>query len=253
MRALILAAGRGVRLQPLTDDRPKCLVVLAGRSLLAWQCSALRAAGISEIAVVVGWRAGRVRCAGLVRFVNRAWRWTNMVASMLTARAWLAAGPCIVAYGDVVYHAEVVRRLAISADDIAITYDPDWLALWRARFQQPEHDAESLCVVDGRVRAIGGRVDDIDAVDGQFMGLLRVTPVGLAQIDAHLARSPAGESASLETTHLLAAMIAEGVRVGAVAVGGSWCEVDRIEDLTLYERRLRDDPTWRHDWRKVPS
>lgn len=170
---------------------------------------------------------------------------------MLTARSWLIAGPCIVAYGDVLYHGEAVRRLAAATDDIAITYDPGWLALWRARFTHPEDDAESLRVVDGQVRAIGGHVDDLAAIDGQFMGLLRVTPAGLSRIDAHLARQPAAPS--LETTHLLAAMIAEGTPVGAVAVNGGWCEVDRIEDLALYEQRGRDDPGWSHDWRKAPA
>jgi L-glutamine-phosphate cytidylyltransferase len=248
VRALILAAGRGARLRPLTDDRPKCLVQLAGRALLDWQLDALRAAGIATIAIVVGWRHRHVRYAGVTRFVNRSWRRTDMIASLLAARAWLRIGPCIVAYGDVVYHPDIVRRLAAAPHDVAISYDRAWRALWRARFRRPEDDAESLQVVRGRVRAIGGRVTDVRAVDGQFMGLLRLTPQGLASLEAVAAASPRA-GARLQTTQCLAALAASGVAVGAVPVRGRWCEVDSTTDLELYERRIAGGRGWQHDWR----
>ncbi len=249
MRALILAAGRGERLRPLTDDRPKCLVRVGGRALLDWQLAALRAAGIIDVAIVTGWRGERVRRRGLVRFVNRAWRRTNMVASLLCARRWLAAAPCLVVYGDVVHHPDVLTRLAAAQDDVAISYDLAWRSLWRARFAHPEDDAESLRVTRGRVRDIGGRVRDVARVAGQFMGLVRLTPAGFARIEALLRRRSPAVVARLETTHLLARLVASGERIGAVAVRGRWCEVDSADDLALYERRLHAATGWRHDWR----
>ena len=52
MKDIILAAGRGSRMKNLTADRPKCLVELRGKALLDWQLEALRAAGVTEIAIV---------------------------------------------------------------------------------------------------------------------------------------------------------------------------------------------------------
>lgn len=249
MRALILAAGRGSRLRPLTDDRPKCLVRLAGRALLDWQLDAIRAAGIERIAIVAGWRRDRVGRPGVVRFVNRAWRRTAMVASLLAARRWLVDEPCVVAYGDVVHHPAILRRLAAARGDVAIAYDTGFHSLWRARFARPEDDAESLRVRAGRVRAIGGRVADLAACDGQFMGLMRITPRGFAAMRNLLARRSPARVARLETTHLLAALVADGVAVGAVPVRGRWCEVDAPADLALYERRIASGRGWLHDWR----
>ena len=60
MRAVILGAGEGTRLRPYTDDRPKCLVELAGRTLLAWQLDALAAAGVSDTTIVTGYRADQI-------------------------------------------------------------------------------------------------------------------------------------------------------------------------------------------------
>jgi choline kinase len=245
MRALIVAAGRGTRLRPLTDDRPKCLVRLGGRSLLAWQLGALRHVGITEIAVVLGWRRARVRARGVQRFVNPDWRRTTMVASLLAARAWLARGPCVVAYGDVVFHPAIVRRLARAAADLAISYDVAWRALWDARFTRAEDDGESLRVARGRVVEIGRPLAGDREPDGQFMGLLRVTPRGVAR----LARGAGSADRRLDTTALLDALVAAGGDVAAVPVRGRWCEIDSIRDLTLYERRLASGRPWLHDWR----
>ena len=53
-RAVILSAGKGSRLYPHTEDKPKCLLPLAGRTLLEWQLDALYAAGVEEMTIVTG-------------------------------------------------------------------------------------------------------------------------------------------------------------------------------------------------------
>lgn len=55
MRAMILAAGRGSRLSPITDSRPKPLVHVAGRALIEYQIEAIRKVGIKEIVINTGW------------------------------------------------------------------------------------------------------------------------------------------------------------------------------------------------------
>ena len=62
-RAVILAAGQGSRLLPLTEDTPKCLLDLAGRSMLEWQLRGLAAAGIREVVVLTGFRSDLVESA----------------------------------------------------------------------------------------------------------------------------------------------------------------------------------------------
>ena len=66
MKAIILAAGRGSRMKNMTDERPKCLVELGGKPLLEYQLTALRQAGINEIAVVTGYRRELLVGYGLV-------------------------------------------------------------------------------------------------------------------------------------------------------------------------------------------
>ncbi len=93
MRAIILAAGRGSRMQHLTEDRPKCLVELHGRPLLQWQRDALGEAGIEDVAVVTGYLREQLADKGLHEFNNPIWDRTNMVASLACAADWLEQGP----------------------------------------------------------------------------------------------------------------------------------------------------------------
>jgi choline kinase len=236
MKAIILAAGRGSRMKGLTDDRPKCLVELAGRSLLDRQVTALRAAGCTEVAVVAGYRSDLLEGRGLGVFTNPRWAETNMVVSLTCAAAWLDAGPCLVSYGDIFYTASTARRLAGAAADIAISYDPDWHALWSARFADPLSDAETFRLApDGTVADIGRRPTSLDEVQGQYMGLLKFTPAGWAAVTGHLAAVGPQAAARLDMTSLLRALIDKGTPVGAVAADGPWGEVDSATDLAFYE------------------
>ncbi len=248
-RAVILAAGRGERLRPLTDDRPKCLVPIAGRTLIEWQLDALRSCGIADVAVVTGYRGGMLGAYPVTCLHNPQWARSNMVVSLLRARRWLRAGPCIVAYGDVAYHPDVVDTLLRAPHEIAMTYDVCWRALWETRFACPRDDAESLRIDAGRVVEIGAPVPDLAAVDGQFMGLLKLEPAGWRRIERWLARLADDALSRLQTTQLLQHLIAAGVQVGALPVAGRWCELDSAGDLAIYEALLRSGNGWTHDWR----
>ena len=73
MKAIILAAGRGSRMRKLTDENPKCLVLLRGKSLLDWQLEALRGAGIKQISIVTGYKRELLLDKGLKEFNNNRW------------------------------------------------------------------------------------------------------------------------------------------------------------------------------------
>src|SRR5690349_3370386 len=66
-KAILLSAGKGSRLLPLTADRPKCLIAFSGRSLLEWQLDVLQDAGIGEIVIVTGFREELVEAVAAAR------------------------------------------------------------------------------------------------------------------------------------------------------------------------------------------
>jgi L-glutamine-phosphate cytidylyltransferase len=241
MRALILAAGRGSRLRQLGDERPKCLVELAGRPLIERQVAALRRGGIGEIGVVRGYRAEMLAFAGLSYFDNARWAQTNMVASLVTAAAWLRAGPVIVSYADIFYRAALVHSLSVADGDLVITYDRAWRTLWTRRFADPLADAETFRTSDaGELLEIGGRTHRIEEIQGQYMGLLKFTPAAWRAVEALLHDLEATARDRLDMTGMLRRLLAAGtVRMGTVGTDGQWGEIDNPGDIALYEAMLQ--------------
>ncbi|MFI8226351.1 phosphocholine cytidylyltransferase family protein [Pseudomonas sp. NPDC085632] len=237
MKAIILAAGRGSRMKSLTDERPKCLVELRGKPLLEWQLESLRAAGISDIAVVTGYKRELLAERGLSEFHNPRWAETNMVSSLACAESWLQGEPCIVSYSDIFYSPVAVQSLINSDATLAVTYDPDWLQLWTERFGDPLLDAETFRLTAAHTLAeIGNKPQSVDDVQGQYMGLLRFTPEGWAEVVRLRAELSPQQRDSMHMTNTLQRVIDAGrVPIEAVAYTGEWGEVDSSEDLSVYQ------------------
>ncbi len=252
MRGLILAAGRGSRMGDLTEESPKCMTPLCGKTLIEWQIAALRGAGVDEIAVVRGYRPEALVAPGCAFFDNPRWSETNMVMSLAAAQEWLLEGPTVVSYSDIVYGPEAVRRLAAAPGALAITYDKDWHALWSARFDDPLSDAESFVLgPGGRLAEIGARVDDLARIEGQYMGLLKFTPEGWRQVAGLLGELAPAQADRLDMTSLLQRLLDAGVTIDTAGIDGGWCEVDAESDLRLYEKLAESSGAWSHDWRSA--
>lgn len=238
----------------LTAAKPKCLTLLAGRSLLDWQLAALRSAGMKSIAVVGGYRKELLASGAYELLDNPDWATTNMVATLRCASPLLRRFACLVSYSDIVYRSDHVRALAEVDADVAITYDTKWKSLWSARFADPLADAETFRQEQGWLTTIGEKTRSMADIEGQYMGLLKFTPAGWGQVEQVAATLPAQEQRSIDTTNLLRVLLRSGARIRCVPVHGGWCEVDGSADVELYQRLLeeseRNGVRWDHDWRR---
>jgi choline kinase len=229
-KAVILSAGQGRRLSPLTDTRPKCLIDLSGRSVLHWQLRHLHEAGLAEVVVVTGFAAELVEeeIAGLslpgmtVRTLfNPFYGLTDNLAT-----CWLARGemtePFLLLNGDTLFEPAIASRL-LAAAPAAVTVTID---------RKSAYDADDMKVLtDGdRLMAIG---KTIPAFDAESIGFLRFSAEGAGYFVQAV-------EAALRTTEGLKrwylSVIDELAReTGAVAVasieGLDWAEMDFPEDV----------------------
>jgi choline kinase len=237
MKAIILAAGRGSRMRELTDQHPKCLVELRGKTLLNWQLEALREAGIKEIAIVTGYKREMLANRGLVEFHNPRWAETQMVSSLAYAEDWLQKEPCIVSYSDIFYAPSAVESLMNSTASLAVTYDPNWLQLWTHRFGDPLLDAETFRLTpEGMLAEIGNKPNSVDEVQGQYMGLLRFTPEGWAEVARIRSILSTAECDRMHMTGTLQRVIDAGqITITAGPYAGEWGEIDSAKDLSAYQ------------------
>jgi len=231
-RAIILSAGRGGRLLPLTERLPKCLLDVGGRSLLAWQLRALAEAGVREAVVVTGYGAEfvdleierhsppgmRVRA-----LYNPFFQVADNLASCWIARSELT-GRCLILNGDTLIQTAIARRL-LAAPSAPITVTIDRKAAY-------DEDDMKVVATGDRLNAIGKKLTSGD-VNGESIGFLRFDAAGSAQFVAEVERSmrvPAG----LRRWYLSAIndLAGAGVDVRVVSIEGlEWGEIDYPADL----------------------
>jgi L-glutamine-phosphate cytidylyltransferase len=241
MRAVILAAGRGSRMGPLAEDRPKCLVELAHQPLIRRQIAALRGGGISTIGTVRGYLANMINVEDVTYFENPRWAETNMVMSLAAAATWLESDSVVISYADIFYGRDVVRDLAASSGDLVIAYDRGWRSLWTRRFVDPLSDAETFRTdARGNLIEIGRRTTQIDDIEGQYMGLLKFTPQAWRAVEAVLAATDVKTRDAMDMTTLLRTLLDSGFPIRTMGIAGQWGEIDSSGDLELYENMIRE-------------
>ena len=241
-RAILLAAGQGTRLAPLTDDRPKCLVPLAGRTILDRARSSLAAARITDLWVVAGYRAEMISSAGYRTIVNERFASTNMVTSLFAARQLIdGSRDILIVYGDIVFEPRVVEAMTQSTAMVSVAVNRAWQPLWAARMDDPLVDAETLKISNGLVTEIGKKPGALTDIEGQYMGLIRVraeVAQRFCQAYDQIDRQASYDGVRFEQmymTSFLQALIDSEWPVAAVEVSGGWLEVDTLDDLKLYE------------------
>lgn len=242
MKVIILAAGRGSRLGERTKDRPKCMVEVCGRSILSRCMEALEQAGVArnQIGIVTGYRRYLIQETGVTYFYNADWEHTNMVCSLLEARAWLEQEPCLVCYSDVIFSPTAVRALVESRAPLAVTYYTGFWELWSARMEDPLSDLETFRLDErGNLCEIGKKPARQADIMGQYMGLIRFTPESwLWAVEAMSAPLPKPLE-RLDMTTLLQGILERGHPIQAIAVQELWLECDTQRDIELYERLYR--------------
>ena len=243
-RALILAAGQGTRLRPLTNDKPKCLVPLLNVSLLERQTHVLKKCGITEIHVAAGYRAEQIETLGYPITINSNFATTNMVETLFSARHFLKkTGDLIIAYGDIVYQKENLEKLLCCDEEIALMIDKNWRPYWELRLENPLEDAETLILnSEGYILALGKKPDSYADIQGQYTGLIKLRENKKQDfIDFYekLDRSylyDGKDFHNMYMTSFLQLLIDAGWKVKAVEVKNGWLEVDSVNDLKLYEK-----------------
>lgn len=233
MRAIILSAGQGRRLLPLTESTPKCLLpVDCGRSVLEVQLRALASCGVNQVTVMVGFGADEVErtLAGLDvpglevdTFFNPFFKLTDNLVTVWLAQQHMK-GEFILLNGDTLFDTPVLERL------LGAPFAPLTLAV----NEKPSYDADDMKVSLGggrQLRAVGKTLD-LDVVDCESIGLMVFRGEGVTAFRAALDRSVRDENALGAWYLSVINSLADEIPVQTAPITGLWWgEVDSPEDL----------------------
>ena len=110
IKVIILAGGQGKRLRPLTDDIPNCLVEVFGKSIIEHQIDCLNSCGITDITVITGYRAEKIKIPNLKYVKNVNYENTNMAYAIFLAEEVLTEN-VIICYGDIIFEKDVLQKI----------------------------------------------------------------------------------------------------------------------------------------------
>jgi MurNAc alpha-1-phosphate uridylyltransferase len=234
MRAMILAAGRGERMRPLTDTCPKPLLRAGGEPLIGWHLRRLAAAGIRDVVVNHAWLGERIeRELGCGRAWGVSIRYSPEGEALETAggiaRALplLGDAPFLVVNGDIWCDWNPGRALGIAAR----LADADWLA-WCVLVDNPAHNPGGDFLLDaGRLR-----MPAADPAARAAAGAPSLTFAGIGVYHPALfAGVPPGARAPLAP---LLRRAAEAGRAGAERHTGRWVDVGTPQRLAELDAQL---------------
>lgn len=246
MKAIIIAAGMGSRLNPLTDCKPKCMLEIKGKTLLQHQIDALRGAGINEIALIKGYRKEMIDCPDLTYYINNDYQNNNILHSLFYAEKEMG-DEFIAAYSDIIYDAEIVKRLLSSKADISIVVDIDWRGYYEGRTEHPVEEAENVVFnADNNVVKIGKILPNKNDVHGEFIGMMKCSKEGAAIFKRYFNRlkqvysgKPFQHASMFEKAYLtdiFQDMADCGIKINCTIIEKGWAEIDTVQD---YERITR--------------
>ena len=242
MRAIILAAGSGLRLGQHTKDIPKALLDLNGKSILERQISLLRQHAINEIFVVTGYQREKHTLKDIEYIFNPRYAETEQLASMMVARTKISDDDLII-YGDIVFDEQILQQILVSNDDIGIAIDLDWEKSYNERPDNPKSLADKVLIYQKKIQQISAKITSLSMKNqqiGEFLGVIKLSRRGskiMVQKYQELERSHTGkfhDASSLEKAKLvdiLQELIDSKIEIYPIPITGKWCEIDTPKDL----------------------
>lgn len=239
VKVIIIAAGMSSRLMELTDDRPKCMLEIEGKTILQRQIEAFNQCGIDEIIVIRGYKKEVINYTGVKYIYNQNYRRNNILESLMYAESDMD-GEFIATYSDILFKTSVVEKLLESKADISIIVDTGWKSRYKNRFQHPIEEAEKVIVGNDKVVEIGKTINPNKAY-GEFIGLAKFNNTGAEILKTNYKRvlrqfgetqfhtAPSVEKAYL--TDMFQELIDEGYTISNIDIKGQWMEIDTVEDI----------------------
>ncbi len=242
MKMLILAAGQGKRLRPLTNNIPKCMVRYKDKPIIDHIIETANRCGIEEIGVVSGYKKNileeYLKESNLKFYSNYQFDSSNMVTTLFCAKKFMD-DDLIISYADIVYDDKVLEKLIKFDDNFGVIVDRKWRELWLKRMDNPLDDAETLKIKNGKIADIGKKPKNYKEVEGQYIGLIKISKKIINEVIEfyeNLDKNSIYDGQDFKKMYLtsfIQTAINNSFIIKPVFINGGWIEIDSPDDLLI--------------------
>jgi choline kinase len=228
MKALILAAGNGARLEAVNKGRPKALVEVGGKPILDRQIDLLESRNVDRICIVTGYKYELIekRYGDRVDYrFNPFFRHGNNMVSFMFARDWID-DDLIVLYADLLYEPGILDAALNSTADIGFVIDRTAI----------ERGHSLVSVENGTIRKVDTELSEAEAY-GCFIGIAKYSAHGLDNMLPEI--ESAAKAGKTNQYYIVgaASLMARGYPILPIDISGQkWLEIDFPEDLERAHR-----------------
>ena len=239
MRVIILAAGQGTRLRPLTNDRPKCMVELDNKPIIKYQLDMFKKYNVKDINIVTGYLEEKINFENINKFYNPKYDTTNMVATLFCASELFdGKDDILISYGDIVFNDNVFKAIESADNKVNVVVDRGWRNYWEARMEDPLRDAETLKIDEkGNIKELGKKPNSYDDIEGQYIGLIKIekdTAPKIKEYYKQLDKSKIYDGKDYKNMYMTSflQMITDNLMpLNPIYIDNGWIEVDEPSDL----------------------
>ena len=240
MNAIIIAGGKSTRIRPLSNEIPKTMIEVYGKSILERQIEVFQRCGISDITAVTGYHSEKINLPNINCIKNEEYKTTNVNEGLFCAKAKLNDS-VIITYGDIIFEYEVLEQILNFKGDIGVVIDLDWEKQYTGKFGRPISEADNVIMNKKQILKISKNLTKKDdLILAESIGIFKLSKSGakiLLDRYNHLKKSHKGKFHSASSfkdaffMDMIQELIDTNVIIEPIPINGRWCEIDTQLDL----------------------
>ena len=236
-RVVVLGATQGKGFGKMTENRPKMMIPISGKAILAKLVASFNDCNLKHISAVRGYKKEAVNLPNIKYFDNDAFETTEEASSLYAARDFLR-GRVVLSFGDILFEKYVLLNLIDSPSDFTIVVDSSW------EKQTEKHNRTADLVIAERKHSFEYREDGIflksigadlnrAEVHGEWIGLAMFSPKGSDILVETLDRlNQEGRLASMPVSAVFTELLKKGHAIRVEYIHGHWLDIDTLDDIS---------------------
>jgi len=234
INAIVLAASRGSELYELTEDKPKTMINIGGKTLLRRSIDELKKLGINNTTVIAGYKANAINIPGINKRINKQFKNSDELTSFACAEKDFS-DDMLVFYGDLLFRGYIMRDLLESSGEIVVVVDsaldnPNLSGSPDLAFCSKKDDRNPF-MQDVLLKKLA-RQSDRNKPSGYWIGMLRIRKQGKKWITKALKELRKRDDFNqLTIPDLLNHLIEKGKPINVHYIDGHWLDVNSLDDI----------------------